>query len=93
MHYYIITASWHESQDVIQSLINPFATPNNFAILYNSDPEIDRVYIAAADKRMILAMKSEFELEETDSIDYGRDFMTSSNRQWGVIGNRSLVNF
>jgi len=93
MYYFEITALWPESQTEIINLIEPFATKENFALLYNFDPSIDKIYIATQDKRMILALQSIFNLKELESIDFMRDFFLTSNRQWGVTGNRFLVNF
>ena len=93
MFYYEICAHWSDSQTEIVNLIEPFATNDNFALLYNFDPSVEQVYIATEDKRMILALSTVFGIMELESIDYMRDFMLSSNRQWGVTGNPALVNF
>jgi len=93
MYYYTFKADWQSSKDLILSLIDPFTTTDNFAILYNGDTEVNDVYIATEDRRMILALEDSFEQTELDDIDYIRDFMETSNRQWGVIGNNHLVNF
>ncbi len=61
--------------------------------MYNFNPEINDICIAAEDVRMIYALEDEFDLTELDDINYGRDFIMDNSRTWGVTGNNFLVNF
>ncbi len=74
-------------------LLGTLGKSGNGVLLYNTAPEITTVYFATTDPRLATKLKVYFELEEIDSIDYKRDFLMSSNRQWGIEGNGSLVNF
>ena len=93
MYTYIIKANWQDSGAKVQDLITPFASHDNFAVLYNTDPAIHKIYFATTDERMISELATAFELEEVTSIDFVSDFDPGDYRGWEVRGNKALVNF
>ena len=93
MYTYIIKANWQDYGAKVQDLITPFASHDNFAVIYNTDPEIDKIYFATTDERIISELATGFELEEVASIDFTRDFKQTGTSQWEVKGNKALVNF
>lgn len=91
MFKYIINANWQDSGAKLQDLITPLATHDNFAILYHTNPDINTIYFATTDERIISELATAFELEEVATIDYKEDFDPGDFRGWEVRGNKSLL--
>ena len=93
MKYYSLKAKWTDSKSEIESIIAPFWSNETLAILYNSSPDYENVYIATSDKRIISDLKESFELREIEAFNFSIRFMSDKSRTWGCKGNNFLFGF
>ncbi len=93
MKYYSMKAKWTDSSSEIESIIAPFRSTETLAILYNSSPGYEYVYIATNDNRIISDLKESFELREIEPFNFSIKFMSDNSRTWGCIGNNILFGF
>lgn len=93
MKYYSLKAKWTDSGSEIEAIIAPFWSNETLAILYNSSPGYEDVYIATNDNRIISDLKECFELHEIEQFNFLIKFMSDKSRTWGCKGNNSLFGF
>lgn len=93
MKYYTFKAKWTNFGSEIESIIAPFWNNETLAILFNSSPDYEDVYIATNDNRIISDLKKSFELREIEPFNFSIKFMSDNSRTWGCKGNNFLFGF
>lgn len=93
MKYFTLKANWNDSGSEIEASISQYWSNQSIAILYNTSPGYEDVFIATNDSRVIAKLSEYYNLKEIEPFNYNIKLISDESRTWGCKGNRTAFGF